>query len=131
MAQDINKVVMVGRLTRDSELKYTTSGMAVGHASIAVNGRKGKDGNESVSFFDVNIFGKLAENLQQYLTKGKQIGITGYLKQERWQGQDGTNRTRITVNAEEVELLGGRSNDNLGGQDYNGASEAFQEDIEF
>ena len=70
---DLNSVVLIGRLTRDMELKYTSGGMAIGKFSLAVN-RKKKSGEQWVdeaSFFDVTCFGRTAENLAQYMTKGK------------------------------------------------------------
>lgn len=107
---DINTATLIGRLTRDEELKYTPGGMAIGNISVAIN-RKVKKGQEWVdesNFFDVVIFGKQAENLKQYLTKGKQIGITGFLKQERWKDQNGQSRSAIKIYAEDIQLLGGR-----------------------
>lgn len=107
---DINTATLIGRLTRDEELKYTPGGMAIGNISVAIN-RKVKKGQEWVdesNFFDVVIFGKQAENLKQYLTKGKQIGITGFLKQERWKDQNGQSRSAVKIYAEDIQLLGGR-----------------------
>lgn len=107
---DINTATLIGRLTRDEELKYTPGGMAIGNISVAIN-RKVKKGQEWVdesNFFDVVIFGKQAENLKQYLTKGKQVGITGFLKQERWTDQNGMARSAVKIYAEDIQLLGGR-----------------------
>jgi len=107
---DINKTVLVGRLTRDIEVAYTNSGAAIGNLSIAVN-RSRKQADQwvdEVSFFDVKIYGKQAESLRPYLTKGKQVAVEGFLKQERWQ-KDGQNFSRVTVGAENVQLLGGNS----------------------
>ena len=116
---DINTTTLIGHLTRDEEVKYTSGGMAIGNVSLAIN-RKVKKGQEWVdeaNYFDVVIFGKQAENLRQFLTKGKQIGVTGFLKQERWQDQNGQNRSRVTIVANDIQLLGGKD----GGQrnDYN------------
>lgn len=102
---DINKTVLVGRLTKDIEIKYTNSGAAIGNLSIAVNRSRKHD---ETSFFDVKIYGKMAESLRPYLTKGKQVAVEGFLKQERWQ-KDGQNFSRVTVGAENVQLLGGNS----------------------
>lgn len=104
---DINKIILVGRLTRDAELRYTNSGTANSKLSLAVN-RRVKNGDtwgEEVSFFDVNIWGKTAESLNQYLLKGKQIGVEGELRQNRWE-QDGQSRSRVEVNANNIQLLG-------------------------
>ena len=110
---DINKVILFGRLTRDAELKYTTSGQAVCKFSIAVN-RTRKNGDQwedEANFFDVVLWGKRGEALNQYLQKGKMIGVDGELCQDRWQ-QDGQNRSRVEIVANNIQLLGG----NPGGQ---------------
>jgi len=108
---DINHVIIVGRLVRDAELKYTNSGMAVCKFSIAVNRRK-KDGDqwvEEANFFDIVLWGKSGESINQYLVKGKQVGIEGELRQDRWE-QDGQNRSKIEIFATNVQLLGGQGN---------------------
>lgn len=114
MANDINRVTLIGRLVRDVELAYTAGGMPIGKGSIAVNRRKStKDAPvDEVSYFEIVIYGKLAENLKPYLTKGKQVAVDGYLKQERWQSQDGKNSQKIIVGVNEIELIGGNGNGN-------------------
>lgn len=110
MARDINHVVLVGRLTRDAELKYTPSGSPVASMGIAINRQK-KNGDawvDEANFFDVVLWGKIAESLAPYLTKGKQIGVDGELRQNRWQ-QDGQNRSKVEVVANSLQLLGGSS----------------------
>jgi len=105
---DVNHVTLIGRLTRDSEIKYTAGGQAVCKFSIAVNRRR-KNGDQWVdeaSFFDVVLWGKTGESLNQYLTKGKQIAVEGELCQNRWE-QDGQNRSKVEVMANNVQLLGG------------------------
>ena len=107
MASDINSVTIVGRLVRDMKLKYTNSGMAVGNFSIAVN-RSVKQGDQWIeegNFFDVTLWGRRAESLQQYLTKGTRVAVTGELKQDRWE-QDGQKRSRVGINANNIQLLG-------------------------
>lgn len=112
---DINRTILIGRLVRDVEVKYTGNGMAIGNGTIAIDRSVKKDGEwmKEANFFDFAIFGKQAENLKQYLTKGKQIGIDGFLKQDRWQDQEGQNRSKISIVANDVQLLGGKS---AGGQ---------------
>ena len=86
MSEDINKWIGVGRLTRDAELSYTNSGTALCKFSIAVNRRK-KQGDQWVdeaSFFDIILWGKRGESLNQYLTRGTQLAVEGSLHQERW-----------------------------------------------
>jgi len=107
--KDINSVVVVGRLTRDAELKYTPTGTAILDLSVAVNRsvKRGDGWEDEVSFFDATLFGKLAEGIAQYCTKGQQIGIQGSLRQERWE-KDGTTRTKVKIIADTVRLLGGK-----------------------
>jgi len=107
---DINQVVLIGRLTRDAELKYTTSGQAVCKFSIAVNRarKNGEQWEEEPNFFDVVLWGKRGEALNQYLLKGKTIGVEGELRQDRWQ-QDGQNRSKVEIVANNIQLLGGNS----------------------
>ena len=95
---DINQVVLVGRLTRDVELKYTNTGFAIANLSLAVNRRVKKDDTwqDEGNFFNCVLLGKRAEGLAQYLVKGKQIGIQGELKQDRWE-QAGQPRRRYTL----------------------------------
>lgn len=108
---DVNHVVLIGRLTRDAELKYTASGKAVSKFSIAVNKqRKVNDKWEnSANFFEVNLWGQLGESLDRYLKKGKQVAITGELNQERWEDNNGYSKSKVTVTASTVQLLGGVS----------------------
>lgn len=112
---DVNTVVLVGRLTKDlgsdeRSFGYLPSGQARANISIAVN-RSRKNGDQwvdEVNYFDVTIWGKTAENLKPYLTKGKQVCVEGYLKQDRWE-KDGQKQSKITIVANNVQLLGGRS----------------------
>ena len=126
---DINTSTLIGHLTRDEEVSYTPGGMAVGKLSIAINRRvkKGQEWVDEANYFDVVIFGKQAENLQKFLTKGKQVGITGFLKQERWTDQNGQNRSRVTIVANDIQLLGGKDggNANQGGSYDNGYDGAY------
>jgi single-strand DNA-binding protein len=104
---DINRVVLVGRLTRDAEVKYTASGKSVAHFSIAVNRRirSGDDWKDVANFFDLLLWGH--EGVCKYLTKGKQIAVDGELNQNRWE-QDGKNRSRVEVIVNNIQLLDGR-----------------------
>ncbi len=119
MANDINVVTLVGRLTRDSELKYTNSGYAVCNFSLAVNRRKRSDDQwtEEVSYFDIVLFGKRGEAIQQYLGKGKQIAVSGELRQDRWE-QDGQKRSKVVIVASDIQFLGS-SGSNSGGNSGN------------
>ena len=106
---DINHVTLVGRLTRDAELKYTNSGQPVTNISIAINQRRKRDDQwvDEAHFFDAVIWGRTAEALTPYLVKGKQIGLEGQLRQNKWE-QDGKTRSRVEIFATNVQLLGGR-----------------------
>ena len=112
-SNDYNKVTLIGRLTRDADLKYTTTGTAIAAVSLASNRSVKKQDNweTEVSYFDGNIYGRMAENLKPYLTKGKMILIAGHLKQDRWE-KDGQKFSRIKIEVEEVQLLGGNSSEN-------------------
>lgn len=128
--QDVNSLILIGRLTKDLSLEYKQSGLAVGETSIAVNRsvKKGDKWEDEASFFDITLFGKTAENLKQYLVKGKQVAIKGSLKQERWQDKEtGKTRSKISIVTEDIQLLGGRSD---GGQSQSNNGD-FQEDIPY
>lgn len=109
---DINQVILIGRLTRDVELKYTNSGFAIANLSLAVNRRVKRDDTwqDEGNFFNCVLIGKRAEALAQYLVKGKQIGIQGELRQNRWE-QDGQPRSRVEIFINDIQLLGGRSSE--------------------
>lgn len=127
MSVDMNSVSLIGRLTRDAELKYTPGGLAISRFSIAVNRRK-KNGDaweDEASFFDITLFGKSAESVNQYLVKGKQIAVKGELHQDRW-AQEGQARSKVGINAESVQLLGGGENAR-GGAQSSPARESRQE----
>lgn len=106
MANDLNMVAQIGRLTRDAEMKFTSGGMAILSFSIAVNKRKkvGDQWQDDAQYFDCVCFGKGAESIEEWMKKGKQVGITGELKQDRWE-QDGQNRSKVSIIANNVQLL--------------------------
>ncbi len=107
---DINRVILVGRLTRDAEQSYTQSGYSILKFGLAVNRRR-KQGDEWIdeaNFFDVTVWGRQGEAIATYMTKGKQVGVEGQLRQERWEAQDGSKRSKVTVEASNIQLLGGR-----------------------
>ena len=111
---DLNHVVLIGRLTKDlgtdeRSFGYVANGQARANVSIAVNRSKknGDQWTDEVNYFDITIWGKTAENLKPYLTKGKMIAVDGYLKQDRWE-KDGQKMSKVTVVANNVQLLGGK-----------------------
>ena len=135
---DLNHVIEIGRLTRDiseRDFGYTTGGTARLNLSIAVNRSEKRNGawQDKVSYFDVTVWGKTAENIRPYLHKGKQIAIDGYLDQQRWE-KDGQKYSKVCIIADNVQLLGGK---NEGApqqaQGYNdaGSGDDFPEDVPF
>jgi len=105
---DLAVAVIVGRLTRDAELKYTNSGQAICSFSIATNSRvkKGDQWVDEPSYWDVDLWGKKGESVNQYLTKGKLVAVEGDMRQDKWE-KDGQQRMKVRVNANDVQLLGG------------------------
>lgn len=104
---DFNEYFATGNLCRDAELKYTAIGHAVMSCSIAVNGKPNQEGKSKVSFFDFTLWGKGAEALTKYLTKGKAIELKGHLEQNRWTAQDGKNMSRVIIVAERIRFQKG------------------------
>jgi len=107
MAGDINTVILVGRVTRDAELRYTASGSALCAFAIAVNRRvkKGEQWQDEASFFDLTLWDKQAENLNKYLVKGTQVAVQGELRQDRWE-KDGQKFSKVQVFVNNLQLLG-------------------------
>lgn len=106
---DHNRVSVIGRTTKEigeKDYGYTPNGKAKLILSIAVNDGYGE--NKSVSYFDVIYWGKPAEAIKPYITKGKQLAIDGRLKQDRWE-KDGNKYSRIYIIADSIQLLGGNS----------------------
>ncbi len=109
-----NRVVLLGNLTRDPDLRYIPSGTGLCEIGLAVNDRKKDDsGNwvDEAHFFDVILWGRSAEVASEYLTKGSPVLIEGRLKQERWE-KDGQKRSKVVVVGERMQLLGGRKQQN-------------------
>jgi single-strand DNA-binding protein len=109
---NINRVVLVGNLTRDPELRHTPSGTAVCKLRLAVNSRR-KDAStgewtEKPNFFDVTVWGAQGENCAQFLSKGRAVGVDGRLDWREWEAQDGTKRQAVEVIADTVQFIGGR-----------------------
>jgi single-strand DNA-binding protein len=113
---DLAIAVVVGRLTRDAELKYTNSGQAVCHFSVATSSRrkKGDQWVEESSFWDVDFWGKGGESINQYLTKGKLVAVEGAMRQDKWE-QDGQTRSKTLITANTVQLLGSSGGSGGGG----------------
>lgn len=109
---DINRVVLVGRLTRDPELRALPEGRSVCSLRVACNG-VGKDGDgnyeERPNFFDVSVFGSPAEVVDRYMRKGRRVAIDGRLHWREWETAEGEHRQGVDVVAESVEFLDGGS----------------------
>ena len=96
-----NHVEIVGNVTRDPELRFAQSGVAIASFGLAYN-RKYKDGDDKVSFFDITCFRQLAENVSQSITKGMRVVVSGQLDQRSWETDDGQRRSKIEIIADEV-----------------------------
>ena len=107
---NLNKVLLIGNLTRDPELRYTPQGTAVATLRLAVN-RRYKDRNqelkEEVCFINIIAWDKQAENCNQYLQKGRPVFIEGRLRSRNWEDKAGQKRSTIEVRAERIQFLGG------------------------
>jgi single-strand DNA-binding protein len=120
MAASVNRVVVVGNLTRDPELRHTPSGTPVCSLRIAVNTRR-KDASgqwaDKANYFSVSVFGQQAENCAQYLAKGRPVAIDGRLEWREWE-QDGNKREAVEIVADSVQFLGSRGDGEGGGGGY-------------
>jgi single-strand DNA-binding protein len=113
-----NRVILLGNLTRDPEIRYLPSGMAVCDAGVAVNDkRKNANGEwvEEVTFVDVTVWGRTAEVMSEYLSKGSPVFIEGRLKLDSWEGQDGQKRSKLKVVCEKMQMVGARGQGGQGG----------------
>ncbi|NPA64919.1 MAG: single-stranded DNA-binding protein [Epsilonproteobacteria bacterium] len=118
-----NKVILVGNLTRDIELRYTSSGMAIAKTGIATNRRyKTQSGEqkEETCFIDITLFGRAAEIANQYLGKGRQVLIEGRLIYEQWTDQHGNKRSKHSIAVDNLQMLGGKEESSMhrGAREY-------------
>lgn len=125
MANDLNVVVLVGRLTRDCEFKTTSNGTSVCRFSIAVNRRRksGETWVDEVNYFDITYW-RASEGIRPYLTKGRQVIIEGELRQDRWE-QDGQTRSKVDIVAASVQLLSSSNGNAAGAPGMNQGSGGF------
>ncbi|MDA3076683.1 single-stranded DNA-binding protein [Campylobacter sp. JMF_04 NA10] len=123
-----NKVVLVGNLTRDIELRYLQTGTAIGKTGIAVT-RKFNSGNgekrEETCFIDIDFWGRTAEIANQYLRKGSKVLVEGRLKLDQWQDQNGQNRSKHSVVVESMEMLSAPQGGNGGNNSYGANSGGY------
>ncbi len=121
-----NKVILMGNLTKDPEIRYAPSGTAVASFGLAVNRRykQGDETKEEVCFIDIVVFGKQAENSGQYLSKGQGVIIDGRLQQRRWDSEDGQKRSKHEVVVQSMQFLPKRT----GGTEGTDKTELHSED---
>jgi single-strand DNA-binding protein len=124
-----NRVVLVGNLTRDPELRYIPSGTAVSDIGLAVNDRvkRGDQWVEEATFIDVTLWGRTAEIANEYLSKGAPVLIEGRLKLDRWE-KDGQKHSKLKVVGERLQMLGSREGGRSGGRSAGGGGEQTQYD---
>ena len=132
------KVLLIGNVGRDPEVRYTASGTAVANFSLAVNEKwNNRDGEsqERVTWFQVVAWGRLAEICGEYMTKGRQVFIEGRIQNKEWEDRDGGTRRRTEVVASSVQLLGRRDDTSDSGDDRErhdeGVSDGSEDDIPF
>ena len=131
---NINRVVLVGNLTKDPELRHTPGGTPVCSMRVAVNSRRRDESGQWVdkpNYFDVSVFGNQAESCTQYLSKGRPVGVDGKLRWREWQTQDGSKREAVEVVADSVQFLGSRGDGDGGGNQFVPAGAAQQESADF
>ncbi|MFI5212650.1 MAG: single-stranded DNA-binding protein [Candidatus Saccharimonadales bacterium] len=120
MAKSINQVILMGRLTRDPEMRTTSTGKTIASFSLAVD-RGGQD--DAADFFDVTAWEKLGELVSQYLTKGRRCLVQGRLRQDSWDDKEtGKKRTKVEVVATDVTFLDGPTGDNAGSSSSHASS---------
>ena len=119
MAANINRVVLVGNLTRDPEMKHLPSGTALCSLRIAVNPRRKDESGQwtdKPNYFDVSVWGNQGESCAQYLAKGRPVAIDGRLEWREWEATDGSGkRQAVEIVADNVQFLGGRNDGDGGG----------------
>ncbi len=115
----MNKIILIGNLTRDPELRTTPNGITVCDFTIAVNDRRAarnqQSGQDTAQFFRVSAWRQLGENCQRYLRKGGKVFVSGPLTARTYQANDGTTRVSLEVTADDVEFLSSRNDDQAGG----------------
>lgn len=130
-----NKVILIGNLTKDVELKYLPSGSAIANGAIATSHKyKTQSGEqkEEVCFLDFSIFGKGGEIFNQYVRKGSKVMLEGRLVFQQWKAQDGTNRSRHALSVTEFKFLDGKSDDQsnnsqANSNSYNAPQQQYQQ----
>ena len=115
----MNKIILIGNLTRDPELRTTPNGITVCNFDITVNDRRGRNQQngqqEQTQYFRITVWRQLGETCQRYLAKGRKVYVSGPLTARTYQANDGTTRVSLEVTADDVEFLSSRNDDQAGG----------------
>lgn len=129
-----NEVLLMGNLTRDPELKFTSNGNALCKFGLAVNRKykQGEEWKEDVCFVDITVWGKQAENCAEYLSKGRPVFLSGRLSFNSWETDDGQKRSKLEVVANTVQFLGqAQGQDQSQGRDDSNQPAGQKDDIPF
>lgn len=134
MALQLNKVFIAGNLVRDPEVRFLTNETSVANFSVASNRRfRSRDGEprDETTFVEIETWGRTAELVGQYLTKGRACMVEGRLKLDQWEDKDGNKRNRLKVVAESVQFIGGRDNQSQQGQQQPSTPGTYDDDPPF
>lgn len=124
----MNKAILIGRLVKDPELRYTTSGIAVANFNLAVNRRFAKEGEQQADFIQCVVWNKVAENVAKYLSKGSQVAVEGRIQTSSYDDKDGVKRYKTEVVAENVEFLNTKKKEETN-EAMEAAEDVFQGEI--
>ena len=123
---DINRVILIGNLVRDVDLRYSKKGTAVANFTLAVNDGYGE--NKTVDFISVTAWGKTAENVANYCSKGSRVAVDGRIKQQNYEDKNGNRREKVYINAQQIMFLNTRQQ---AGEGYSMDSDSYgDEDME-
>lgn len=130
----LNRVTLTGNLTRDLEVRYTQNNYAIGSFCVAVNTRKKNpqtdEWEDYANFIDCTLFGRRAESLQPYMTKGQKVGVDGALEYQQWENDAGEKRSALKVIVNDLELLGG-SRQREQDKEQGATADTFDDDCPF
>jgi single-strand DNA-binding protein len=125
---DINRVILIGNLVRDVDLRYSKKGTAVANFTLAVNDGYGE--NKTVDFISVTAWGKTAENVANYCSKGSRVAVDGRIKQQNYEDKNGNRREKVYINAQQIMFLNTRQQQ--AGEGYSMDSDNYRdEDVPF
>lgn len=123
----MNKVLLTGNITKDTELRTTQNGTSYCQFTIALNGRKNADGERRVDFIDCVSWGKTAELIAKYTNKGNKLGVIGELQKDEYTGKGGAKRYVTKVNVQEVEFLSSKQKEQAETANFNGFGGAIDD----